>query len=254
LLKKLEADVIILNEMDIGMARSDQQHTTRLLAHSLEMNYAWATEFVELTRGNKQEQQATEGLENEMGLHGNAILSKCKLYGPLVIRGDDIEPYFTKKAGFINAHGYEKRLGGRMVLLTRMKKQQSKKKKGAVEKKDAAAGESKFLVLGSTHTLKKDKEYGEAIRGYIGTSPAIIAGDQDWDFCDRVGLAHVDNRSHNTWPASCESDGYTRGDIICSNLGIAEAEETIRPCVKDGLGLQTTLSDHAITHVLLKTT
>ena len=26
-----DADVIILNEMDIGMARSDQQHTTRLL-------------------------------------------------------------------------------------------------------------------------------------------------------------------------------------------------------------------------------
>ncbi|KAI9137666.1 hypothetical protein BKA69DRAFT_1041505 [Paraphysoderma sedebokerense] len=41
ILKNLNADVIILNEMDIGMARSDQQHTIRLLAFALGMNYAW---------------------------------------------------------------------------------------------------------------------------------------------------------------------------------------------------------------------
>ena len=36
-----EADIIILNEMDIGLARSGQQHTTRNLAYTLGMNYAW---------------------------------------------------------------------------------------------------------------------------------------------------------------------------------------------------------------------
>ena len=49
-------DVIILNEMDIGMARSENLHTTRMLAYALGMNYAWGLEFVELTRGDKSEQ------------------------------------------------------------------------------------------------------------------------------------------------------------------------------------------------------
>ena len=256
-LQELDADIIILNEMDIGMARSGQQHTTRLLAHALGMNYAWGLEFVELTRGNQQEQDATEGMENSMGLHGNAILSRCRIVDPLVIRGDDIEPYFSDRPGFINANGYEKRLGGRMVLLARLQG----------DTIDAAAiGEVKpkrkslpttttitrSVVVGSTHTLNKGKEYGERIRQYIGTSPAIIAGDQDWQFCDRVGLSHVDDPSHHTWPASCNSDGQARGDIICSNMEVVEAEKTIRPCSEDGFGIQATLSDHGITYVSVK--
>jgi hypothetical protein len=74
ILKPLNADVVILNEMDVGMARSDQQHTVSLLASALGMNYAWGMEFTELTRGTKTEQQSTEGFYNFLGLHGNAIL------------------------------------------------------------------------------------------------------------------------------------------------------------------------------------
>jgi hypothetical protein len=55
-LKGATADVIILNEMDIGTARTDQQHTTKLMAQMLNTNYAWGLEFVELTNGDKEEQ------------------------------------------------------------------------------------------------------------------------------------------------------------------------------------------------------
>jgi hypothetical protein len=252
-LQELNADIIILNEMDIGMARSGQQHTTRLLAHALGMNYAWGLEFVELTRGNQQEQDATEGMENSMGLHGNAILSRCQIVDPLVIRGDDIEPYFSDRPGFINAKGYEKRLGGRMVLLARLQGETihaAAAGEGNPQKKYLPpATTTRSVVVGSTHTLNKGKEYGERIRQYIGTSPAIIAGDQDWQFCDRVGLPHVDDPSHHTWPASCSSNGQRRGDIICSNMEVVEAEKTIRPCSEDEFGIQATLSDHGITYV-----
>lgn len=120
LLRDLDADVMVLYEIDIGMARSGQQHTTRLLAHALGMNYAWGLEFVELTRGNKKEQEATAGMENAMGLHGNAILTRCTISDPLIVRGDDIAPYFSDESTFTNAYGYEKRLGGRMALLVRI--------------------------------------------------------------------------------------------------------------------------------------
>mmetsp|Transcript_32952 Transcript_32952/g.55854 ORF Transcript_32952/g.55854 Transcript_32952/m.55854 type:complete len:100 (-) Transcript_32952:2189-2488(-) len=38
------ADIIILNEMDWGMARSSNNHTIRSMANSLRMNYAYGVD------------------------------------------------------------------------------------------------------------------------------------------------------------------------------------------------------------------
>jgi hypothetical protein len=87
MLKAVDPDVILPNEMDIGMSRTGQQHTARLLAFALRMNYAWALEFVELTHGSKDEQSnTTVGVPNFLGLHGNAILSKCPLLTASILR------------------------------------------------------------------------------------------------------------------------------------------------------------------------
>ena len=90
-------DIVILNEMDIGMARSGNIHTTRKLAFRLKMNYAWGLEFVELTNGNHEEQNRTVGATNALGLHGNAILSTCKIVDPIVVRDPLDEIYFSNK-------------------------------------------------------------------------------------------------------------------------------------------------------------
>lgn len=90
---------------------SGNVHTTRKLAYELGMNYAWGLEFVELTRGDREEQNATQGMNNSLGLHGNAILSNCKLYDPIVIRDKLPSIYFSNKVSWENADGYEKRLG-----------------------------------------------------------------------------------------------------------------------------------------------
>ncbi|KAI9136015.1 hypothetical protein BKA69DRAFT_1179247 [Paraphysoderma sedebokerense] len=226
ILKNLNADVIILNEMDIGMARSDQQHTTRLLAFALGMNYAWGLEFLELTRGDRQEQNLTEGMTNLLGLHGNAILSKCEILDPVIFR-NKIGGYFSDKKYFLNADGFEKRLGGRMGLFSRI-----------------AVGH-RVLTVGSIHKLDG---YKTEIKAYIGSSKAVIAGDQSWDFCESVGLAHVDDKSHFTYPGSCQTSGTSRGDIICSNANIVQAESTVKPCLEQ-YGVKIKLSDHSITSV-----
>ena len=108
-------DVWVLNEFDLGMARSSQQHTARLFAYALGLNYAWAVEFVELSNGNKAEQARTKGQENRYGLHGNAILSRWPLRDARVVRMPGMAPLYSSK-GFETAYGYEKRLGGRMTL------------------------------------------------------------------------------------------------------------------------------------------
>ena len=110
-------DVWILNEFDLGMARSEQEHTTRLLAYALGFNYAWGVEFVELTLGNREEQARLTGRgENRWGLHGNAILSRWPLSRPTVVRMPGMAELY-KSRGPETAGGYERRLGGRMMLL-----------------------------------------------------------------------------------------------------------------------------------------
>lgn len=100
-----QPDLIIMSEMDIGMARSGNIHTTRKLAYRLKMNYAWGLEFVELTNGNKEEQEMTRGKENALGLHGNAILSRCPMYDPKIYRNVLEDLYFSNRAHDVNAQG-----------------------------------------------------------------------------------------------------------------------------------------------------
>ena len=36
--------------------------------------------------------------------------------------------------------------------------------------------------------------------GRSGNGAVVVAGDQKWEFCDSVGLRHVDNKKHDTVP------------------------------------------------------
>lgn len=50
-------EVILLSEMDNGMARTAQQHTTQQLAEQLGMHYCYGLEFLELDLGNEADCQ-----------------------------------------------------------------------------------------------------------------------------------------------------------------------------------------------------
>ena len=74
-----EADILLLCEVDDGMARSGNLDIAAELAKRLQMFYAYAPNYFELTRGTRAERRATRGLLNARGLHGNAILSRWPL-------------------------------------------------------------------------------------------------------------------------------------------------------------------------------
>lgn len=69
-----KSDVLLLTELDYGMARSGNLHVTRELARALGMSYAFAPCYVNLSKGSGLESGA-EG-ENGLALHGNAVLSR----------------------------------------------------------------------------------------------------------------------------------------------------------------------------------
>jgi endonuclease/exonuclease/phosphatase family metal-dependent hydrolase len=71
------SDVLLLTELDYGMARTSNAHVAREIARSLRMNYAFASCYLALNKGSGVEADV-EG-ENERGLHGNALLSPYPL-------------------------------------------------------------------------------------------------------------------------------------------------------------------------------
>ena len=109
-----DADIILLNEVDSGMARSGNVNVARSLAKALNMNYVQGIEFVELTNGIESEIKATEGMQNTQGFHNNAILSRYPLISPYVQRMPSTDRWFGRHFGY-GSHS-EVRLGGRMAL------------------------------------------------------------------------------------------------------------------------------------------
>lgn len=75
-----DCDVLLLTETDVGMARSGNVDVARTLARELGMHYAFVPCYLSLVKGSGTERW-TEG-ENELGLHGNAILSRYPIRDP----------------------------------------------------------------------------------------------------------------------------------------------------------------------------
>lgn len=108
------ADVVLLTEADIGMARSGNRHTVRDLAEALGMGWAYGVEFVELGLGDARECEWHADEDNRVGLHGNAILSRHALLDPVIIPLDAGGTWFAGRSG------NQRRLGGRMAIAARL--------------------------------------------------------------------------------------------------------------------------------------
>jgi len=70
-------DLLLLTELDYGMARSGNRFVAREIAQELKLNYAFAPVYIALQKGSGVE-SAIEG-ENTRSLHGLAMFSKFPL-------------------------------------------------------------------------------------------------------------------------------------------------------------------------------
>lgn len=98
-------DVLLLTEADAGMARSGNRAAAQEMARALGMRYAFVPCYLNLAKGSGVEYHA-EG-ENELGLHGNAILSRYPIRR--------VRPIHLKNGIDVMA-GREKRLGRQTAL------------------------------------------------------------------------------------------------------------------------------------------
>lgn len=144
-----DADCIVLNEVDWGLKRTEYRNVISDLATSLNMNYAYGVEFVEvdpMTLGIETFEDASDEDQAELvgetkvdksrfrGLHGTAILSRYPLENVRLIpynfqahdwytdekKGASAIEKGRRKAGelvFLEKAQREVRRGGRMMLL-----------------------------------------------------------------------------------------------------------------------------------------
>jgi len=146
------ADVFILNEVDLGMKRTEYRDVAHDLAVALHMNYAYGVEFVEVDPvfalgteqvhlpDGQQDQRLQEDLQVDRelyrGLHGTAILSRYPIRNARIVRLPVCYDWYSKEAKEVAhiekgkrwaAHrlfkeriSREIRRGGRMALIVEL--------------------------------------------------------------------------------------------------------------------------------------
>jgi endonuclease/exonuclease/phosphatase family metal-dependent hydrolase len=114
LMRQAGADVTLLSEADLGMARSGNGHNLRDLTAGTGEGYLYGVEFVELDLGDRGEMRAHSGERNALSLHGNALVTRLALEAPHLIPLEESGLWFS---GF---KGAQRRVGGRMALAARV--------------------------------------------------------------------------------------------------------------------------------------
>jgi endonuclease/exonuclease/phosphatase family metal-dependent hydrolase len=144
----MESDIVVLNEVDLGMKRTGYRDVARDLAAELNMNYAFGVEFVEvdrielgLERFDLPDDELEETLHRDLevdpqqyrGLHGSAVLSRYPILRARIHRLPICYDWFgeekreiakieharrwTADRVFLERISREVRHGGRMALL-----------------------------------------------------------------------------------------------------------------------------------------
>lgn len=73
------ADLVLLNEVDLGAARAANRDVARDLGHALGLHACWAPLSIETTLGRDDDERMAAGRQNQEGLVGVAILSRWPL-------------------------------------------------------------------------------------------------------------------------------------------------------------------------------
>lgn len=215
-----KADIILMTETDLGMARSGNRNVAREIARHLGMNYFFAPSYLNLAKGAGAENEF-EG-ENELGIHGNAILSRYPITQPRILPIPNTHDKMK---------GREKRLGSQRVLMATIE----------------LGGNPLRVACGHVNVRSTQKQRKEEIErvvkaiGEEGDLPALIGGDWNTSTYDshsaasaivgfwiRVAMG-VDNMMRNHYPhperffekdlfQMLERNGFNYKD--CNELGV----------------------------------
>jgi endonuclease/exonuclease/phosphatase family metal-dependent hydrolase len=161
------ADVLLLVEVDCGMARSGNRHVARELADALGMSYAFGVSYLVL---EDDWGESVDGAHNREALAGIAVLSRAPIEAVENVDVPELRDKFSSS---------EKRLGKKRALVCRLA--------GRTPLTVAACHlDSNASPAGRARQLASIVAAGERL---AGTGPLLVGGDLNTTTYDLAGPA-----------------------------------------------------------------
>lgn len=101
------ADIFVLQEVDINARRTHRLNIAEEIARKLRMNYVFGREFLELVQGSK----------TSPAYHGQATLSSWPISNPRLIRFSRQSRFWQPRWFLPKIEPFQERLGGRIALV-----------------------------------------------------------------------------------------------------------------------------------------
>ena len=102
------ADIFLLQEVDIDAHRTRRLNVAQKIARKLRLNYVFGQEFVELTQGSK----------TSPAYHGQATLSRWKMSNSSIIHVQRQSDFWKPRWFKPKLQAFQERLGGRIALVS----------------------------------------------------------------------------------------------------------------------------------------
>ena len=256
------ADVIVLNEVDFGMKRTDYRHTARELAARLQMNYAFGVQFVELSPVHlSREIEGATAAEKELaeivkvdparykGLHGTAILSRFPLENVRLVpfAHQPYDWYRSEKKGASLLEKSKRKIAGRVFL----EKTLREVRRGGRATLLADITHPKFpngrVTIAATHLENRTQSANrvEQLKELLNliedaAHPVVVAGDMNTSSADLTPTS-----IRRELAKRFGKPGYWIRKGIGYMLGFGLVEDTIL----DGLTFWRKQSDPTVRHV-----
>jgi len=197
-----DSDLIILNEVDWGMTRTEYRDIARELAAALEMNYAYGVEFVEVDKlylgterldltDDKQEDDFALALKPDesryLGFHGTVVLSRYPISKARIHRLRRCYDWYGKEKSEIASLEKGKRLAAERVFLERISREvRHGGRMALIAELDVPESPTKKVTVVATHLENKcvpkcrvtqTLDLLNQVREIQG--PVILAGDMN---------------------------------------------------------------------------
>jgi len=161
-LESQNADLLILQEVDLNARRTRRLNVAEEIARRLRMNYVFGREFEELTQGSR----------TSPAYHGQATLSRCRLMNPRVIRFRRQSSFWQPRWFLPRTEPFQERIGGRIALVA-----------------DIGDGERGLTVYNLHLESRGNSDLRQAqleevlldAAKFAPQSPALVAGDLNFD-------------------------------------------------------------------------
>ncbi len=256
------ADVIVLNEVDLGMKRTDYRHIAAELAARLKMNYAFGVQFVELSPIHLSQQiKSKTAPEKELaeiikvdparykGLHGFAILSRFPLVNVRLVpfKNQPYDWYCDEKNGASWLEKGKRKIAGKVFLEETLREV----RRGGRATLLADIADARFpngrVTVAATHLENRTKSMNRVkqLRELLdlikdNRHPVVVAGD-------------MNTSSSDFTPTSVRRELIKRfGNPIFwirKGIGYVFGFGLIEDTVLDGLTFWRTQSDPTVRHI-----